>query len=93
MLHRVLSPANAHQEFVDCGLIDGHLSKAVICRRTRARAKLVLLGSATTLATVPLFAGLLSLMRNREWLHTLPSDAGQDTGIAALLPQVVRQQS
>lgn len=78
---------------MDWGWVDGHLSKAVPCRRTRARAKLVLLGSATTLATVPLFAGLLSLMRKREWLHQLPSDAGQDAGIAALLPDSVRQQS
>jgi DNA replication ATP-dependent helicase Dna2 len=42
---------------------------------TRAKTKLVLLGSASTLATVPLLATLLELLRARGWCLQLDSSA------------------
>lgn len=42
---------------------------------TRAQKKLVMLGSAQTLCQIPLFDELLNLVRERDWLVTLPADA------------------
>jgi superfamily I DNA and/or RNA helicase len=42
---------------------------------TRAKCKLVLLGDASTLAALPLFARLLDLVRQRGWYLALPPDA------------------
>lgn len=39
---------------------------------TRAKKKLVLLGSGKTLSTIPHLAGLLKLMSSRQWLISLP---------------------
>lgn len=49
---------------------------------TRARCKLVLLGSAETLSAVPLFAELLRLVRQRGWYHSLPADALAEAPLA-----------
>lgn len=43
---------------------------------TRAQRKLVLIGSASTLSSVPLFEKLLALVRSRDWLLELPPAAG-----------------
>lgn len=43
---------------------------------TRARHKLVMVGSAATLKTVPLLAALLELVGRRGWLMQLPAGAG-----------------
>lgn len=40
---------------------------------TRAKKKLILIGSQTTLRTIPHFHDLLTLMSQREWLVSLPS--------------------
>lgn len=65
-------------------------------RSTRARAKLVLVGCAQTLTSVPLFAGLLQHMAARDSLHQPAHDAmAGDPVLAALLPpplQVDQQQ-
>jgi DNA replication ATP-dependent helicase Dna2 len=42
---------------------------------TRARAKLLLVGSARTLASVPLLATLLAAAERGGWLLRLPADA------------------
>ena len=42
---------------------------------TRARHKLVLLGSASTLRSVPLFHHLLEMVQERQWYIPLPPDA------------------
>lgn len=42
---------------------------------TRAKSKLLLLGDATTLRSIPLFARLLDLVRQRGWYLQLPADA------------------
>ena len=42
---------------------------------TRAKCKLVLVGSPATLASVPLFAELLELVREKGWLIQLPANA------------------
>ena len=39
---------------------------------TRAKRKLVLVGSQQTLRTVPHFAQLLDLLQQQKWLFTLP---------------------
>lgn len=46
---------------------------------TRAKKKLVLVGSQTTLRTIPHFLDLLALMAQRQWLLPLPS-AGVSSG-------------
>ena len=47
----------------------------------------MLVGCAATLSSVPLFAGLLRLMGDRGWLHSLPADAvSEDEALPALLP-------
>ena len=60
---------------------------------TRAKKKLVLLGDAATLATVPLLARLLELVRERGWYLQLPPGACPappppegDAGAAAARP-------
>lgn len=40
---------------------------------TRAQKKLVMVGSAQTLRTIPLFEELLHLMQDKGWLVSLPS--------------------
>lgn len=40
---------------------------------TRAKKKLILLGSQKTLRTIPHFAQLLDLMTQKQWLLTLPA--------------------
>ena len=52
---------------------------------TRARAKLVLVGSASTLAGVPLFGHLLGVMGRRGWLQALPAGVANEPQRAALL--------
>lgn len=42
---------------------------------TRARHKLVLLGSASTLRSIPLFQHLLDLVQERGWYIPLPADS------------------
>lgn len=45
----------------------------------------VLIGSASTVASVPLFAHLLQLVSTRGWLQTLPAAAAEEPNLAALL--------
>lgn len=45
----------------------------------------VLVGSASTVASVPLFAHLLRLASDRGWLQTLPAAAAEEIGLAELL--------
>jgi len=52
---------------------------------TRARAKLVLVGSAATLASVPLFGHLLGLASGRGWLQALPADVIAEPMLTSLL--------
>lgn len=83
-------------------IVDEHLTSvsvvSTICncyaeRSTRARAKLVLVGCAQTLTSVPLFAGLLQHMAARNSLHQLTLDAiTGDPALAALLPPSDQQQ-
>jgi len=40
---------------------------------TRAKKKLILIGSQKTLRTIPHFAQLLDLMTHKQWLLTLPA--------------------
>jgi hypothetical protein len=42
---------------------------------TRAKAKLLLVGSAATVRRVPMLAALLGLLRERGWVLPLPADA------------------
>ncbi len=42
---------------------------------TRAKRKLLLLGDAATLRSIPLFARLVALVRERGWYLQLPPDA------------------
>ena len=42
---------------------------------TRAKKKLILIGSRKTLRTIPQFAELLQLMSNRQWLIRLTSNS------------------
>lgn len=42
---------------------------------TRAKVKLVLIGSASTLASVPLLGAMLKLLTDRGWVVPLPSGA------------------
>lgn len=42
---------------------------------TRAKLKLLLLGDACTLRSIPLFARLVDLVRERGWYLQLPPDA------------------
>lgn len=42
---------------------------------TRARAKLLIVGSASTVSSVPLLAELVSMARRGGWLHPLPAEA------------------
>lgn len=42
---------------------------------TRAKTKLVLLGDASTLASIPLFARLAALTKERGWHLPLPAGA------------------
>ncbi len=44
---------------------------------TRAKHKLLLVGSATTLASVPLLARMLELLRGRGWLVRLDAAVAQ----------------
>lgn len=50
---------------------------------TRARKKLVLVGDAATLASLPLFERLVGLVRQRGWYLQLPPDAVQAAAGAA----------
>ena len=43
---------------------------------TRAKKKLILIGSQTTLRTVPHFGDLLNLMSQQQWLLPLPNIDG-----------------
>jgi hypothetical protein len=47
--------------------------------------KQVLVGSASTVASIPLFAHMLQLMSTRGWLHMLPAEAADEPDLAALL--------
>ena len=42
---------------------------------TRARHKLVLIGSGSTLASVPVLRHLLDFVKQRDWLLQLPAAA------------------
>lgn len=42
---------------------------------TRARSKLIIVGSRTTLMGTPLLASFFDLMQERDWILKLPPDA------------------
>ena len=42
---------------------------------TRAQRKLVIVGSAQTLMSIPLFSELLALVQDRGWFFTLPRNS------------------
>lgn len=42
---------------------------------TRARSKLIIIGSRTTLMGTPLLASFFDLMQERDWILQLPPDA------------------
>jgi DNA replication ATP-dependent helicase Dna2 len=42
---------------------------------TRARVKLIIVGSKSTLSTVKVFEGLFALLEANNWILTLPKDA------------------
>ena len=68
-------PAQLHPHFFSLTLQVGtllHDWRRINVALTRARHKLVLVGSETTLRHIPLLAALLQLLRERAWIVELP---------------------